>query len=92
MLNHATIALSHSVGDQLENPRASFSQKASGSYFVLTALFQACSIHLSRRRPRRSRTSVSVYAPQYSRSDWISFHAVRESYIAPDECIGDPIV
>lgn len=62
MLNHATTALISSVGDQLENLRASFAQKATGSYFVLTALFQACSIHLSRRRARRSRTRVSVYA------------------------------
>ena len=43
---HATTALS-SVGDQVENLRASFAQKATGSRFVLTALFQACSIRLS---------------------------------------------
>jgi hypothetical protein len=61
MLNHATTALS-SVGDQVENLRASFAQKATGSHFVLTALFQVCSIRLSRRRARRARTSGSVYA------------------------------
>jgi hypothetical protein len=37
MLNHATTALSFSVGDQVENLRASFAQKATGSHFVLTA-------------------------------------------------------
>jgi hypothetical protein len=62
MLNHATTALSSSVGDQAEDLRASFAQKATGSHFVLTALFQACSIRLSRRWARRARTSVSVYA------------------------------
>jgi hypothetical protein len=61
MLNHAKTALSSSVGDQVENLRDHFAQKASGSHFVLTALFQARSIHLSRRRAGRVRTSVSVY-------------------------------
>ncbi len=62
MLNHATTALSSSVGDQVENLRASFAQKETGSHFVLTALFQACSIRLSSRRARRARTCGSVYA------------------------------
>ena len=62
MLNRATTALSSSVSDQVENLRASFAQKATGSHFVLTALFHPCSIHLSRRRARRARTSVSVHA------------------------------
>jgi hypothetical protein len=62
MLNHAKTALSSSVGDQVENLRDHFAQKASGSHFVLTPLIQACSIHLSRRRAGRARTSVSVYA------------------------------
>lgn len=50
MLNHAKTALFSSVGNQVENLRDHFAQKASGSHFVLTALIQACSIHLSRRR------------------------------------------
>jgi len=62
MLNRATTAPSSSVCDQVENLLASFAQKATGSHFALTALFQASSIRLSRRRTRRARTSVSVYA------------------------------
>ena len=69
MLNHATIALSSSVSDQVENLRASFAQKATGSHFAFTALFRASSIRLSRRGARRARTSVSVYAgPSEERS------------------------
>jgi hypothetical protein len=62
VLNQATTALSRSVCDQVENLRARFPLKAHGSHFALTALFQANSIRLSRRRARRARTSVSVYA------------------------------
>jgi hypothetical protein len=62
MLNHATTALSSYLCDQVENLRARFAQKANGSRFALTALFQASSIRLSRRRARSARTSVSVYA------------------------------
>jgi hypothetical protein len=61
MLNHATTALSSYLCDQVENLRARFAQKANRSHFALTALFQASSIRLSRRRARRARTSVSVY-------------------------------
>jgi len=60
MLNHPTTALSSSMCDQVENLRARFAQKANGSHFGLTALFQASKIRLSRRRARRARTRVSV--------------------------------
>jgi hypothetical protein len=62
MLNQVATALSSSVCGLVENLRACFAQKTNASHVALTALFQASGIRLSRRRARRAKTSVSVYA------------------------------
>ena len=64
MLNDAKTALSSSVGDQVENLRDHIARKASGSHFVLTPLFQASSIRLSRRRARRLGPAFQFTLPQ----------------------------
>ena len=51
-----------SVSDQVGNLRVPFAQKADGSHFALTVLFQAGRIGLGRRWALRTRSNISVYA------------------------------
>ena len=48
--------------DEVGNLRTAFAQKADGSHFALTVLFQAGSIGLSRRRALRTKSNVSIDA------------------------------
>jgi hypothetical protein len=50
------------VWDQVGNLRGPFAQKADGSQFALTVLFQAGRIMSSRRWALRTRSNISVYA------------------------------
>jgi hypothetical protein len=50
------------------NLRAAFAQKADGSHFALTVLFQAGRVMSSRRWALRTRSNVSVYTAP-SRTD-----------------------
>ena len=48
--------------DEVGNLRTAFAQKGDGSHFALTVPFQAGKIGLSRRRPLRTKSNVSIHA------------------------------
>ena len=48
--------------DEVGNLRTGFAQKGDGSYFALGAPFQAGRIGLSRHRPLRTQSNVSIHA------------------------------
>jgi len=48
--------------DEVGNLRTAFAQKAEGSHLAVTVSFQGGSIGLSRRRPPRTKSNVSIHA------------------------------
>jgi len=79
--------MSNGKTGQISN--AFFTAKSQGTGLELAIANARCS-HLGHSK-RRTLGNVLLYTPQYSRSDWVSFHAAGESYFAPDECMSDPI-